>query len=584
MGLIFPISNALLPWLPRLNPGQFFMPIRFFVFFLLSFCLAIGPAKASAPSPVGLSTKQVKAVWLWGDNAQASATDLQKKRYLLELLGNTALQREFWHRLLRYGINRVYLNVNLTSEGDFLFAEHGPELSRFIERAHAAGIQIYALFGHSSYAETRNHAKIIGERGLIEALLAFGMLNPPGFDGIQSDVEPYYDPASGAATDLLVTGPPYLELTAAISRRLASHSKTSGVPIRFEAAIPFWYSLPGDDGAAAKQVLFKGQQATIDRHLMGLVDSVAVMAYRDTATGVNGVIALATPTVKLAETLGKEVLVALETQRPNPKFGVTSHITLFNEGLTGVMRVSAQVSNHFASSRAYKGVAWHHYESLINLGQGRNLRPGLLEQGVLWTPEAATGVRLWDVSGNYGGYGNTKRDNEISSSDDEGRLVIDVQAKGGWGAGVSFNFSRPEQRLFFDGMKHSALSVRYCADVESVLQVADARWHDLDDSIPLGTLPATAGLIRDSILPLGRKHPVFGVIVGEDPRYVYSGSDEYGWIDRSRLASLFLRIPPKQAGRFELIDLRFIDESADKILAASSPKIRCHLRGTNGAS
>ncbi|MBV5332081.1 glycosyltransferase family 2 protein, partial [bacterium] len=71
------------------------------------------------------------------------------------------------------------------------------------------------------------------------------------------------------------------------------------------------------------------------------------------------------------------------------------------------------------------------------------------------------------------------------------------------------------------------------------------------------------------VLPLGRKHPVWGVTVGEDPRYVYSGSDEYGWIDRSRLASLFLRIPPIQAGRFELIDLRFIDEAAGKTLGGS---------------
>ncbi|MBI4740983.1 MAG: hypothetical protein HY777_05410 [Betaproteobacteria bacterium] len=556
------------------------MIIRLCIACFLLLVQGAGETYAAAPQA---AAKQVRAVWLWGDNAHATATDLQKKRYLLDLLTNVPLQREFWHRLLRYGINRVYLNVNLTTEGDFLFVDHGLELSRFIDRAHGAGIEIYALFGHSSYADPGNHRKIVGERGLIEALLAFGIMNPPGFDGIQSDVEPYYDPATGAATDLLVTGPPYLELTSAISRRLNGHGKATGAPVRFEAAIPFWYSMPGDDGAPAKQVTFQGRQATMDRHIMGLVDSVAVMAYRDTAVGQNGVIALSTPTVKLAESMGKEVLVALETQRPNPKFGVSSHITLFNEGLAGVIRVSSQVSGHFAGSPAFKGIAWHHYESLINLGQGRNLRADLLEEGVLWTPDAATGVRLWDVSGNYGGYGNPNRDNEISSGDDEGRLVIDVQAKGGWGAGVSFNFSRPDQRLFLDGMKHTAVSVRYCADVESVLQVADARWHDLDDSIPLGTLPATAGFVRDATLPLGRKHPVWGVIVGEDPRYVYSGSDEYGWIDRSRLASLFLRIPPAQAGRFELIDLRLVDATAGKAPAGSPLKMQCNIRGANGS-
>jgi hypothetical protein len=558
------------------------MRIRLITLCLLFILLDVTSTAACAAAPQTTSSaKQVRAVWLWGDNAQATASNTQKRRYLLELLGNTPIQREFWHRLLQFGINRVYLNVNLTNDGDFLFAGHEPELSRFIDRAHGAGIQVYALFGHSSYAEIANHDKITGSNGLIEALLAFSAMNFPGFDGIQSDVEPYYDPASGAATDLFVSGPPYLELMESISRRLAINNKANSSPIRFEAAIPFWYSMPGDDGTPAKQVEFKGQRATMDHHILTLVDSVAVMAYRNRADGVNGVIALSIPTIKLAETLGKEVLVALETQRPNPKFGVTSHITLFTEGLAGVQLVSSQVSSHFASSPAFKGIAWHHYESLINLGQGREIRSDLLKEGVLWTPKAATGVGLWDVSGNFGSYGNPNRDNEISSAEQDNHLMVDVQAKGGWGSGVSFSLSSPKEQIYFDGMNRSAVSIRYCADVESVLQIADARWNDLDDSIPLGTLPATGGVVKDVALPLGRPHPVWGVIVGEDPRYVYSGNDEYGWIDRSRLASLFLRFPPAQSGRFELIDFRFIDEKEETSMVGPL-KIQCHLRETNG--
>ena len=558
------------------------MRIRFLPLCLLLLLLNASGSAWSATSQTTSSIRPVRAVWLWGDNAHATATNQQKRRYLLELLSNTSIQREFWHRLLQFGINRVYLNINLTPDGDFLFAGHTPELSRFIDRAHGAGIQVYALFGHSSYAEAINHEKVVGSNGLIEALLAFSAMNYPGFDGIQSDVEPYYDPATGAATDLLVSGPPYLELMASISRRLAINNEANSTPIRFEAAIPFWYSMPGDDGTPAKQVVFGGKSATMDYHILSLVDSVAVMAYRDRADGVNGVVALSMPTIKLAETLGKEVLVALETQRPNPKFGVTSHITLFTEGLTGVQLVSSQVSSVFSSSPAFKGVAWHHYESLINLGQGREIRSDLLKEGILWTPKAATGVALWDVSGNYGSYGNPNRDNEISSGQQDNHLMIDVQAKGGWGAGVSFSLSSPKERIYFNGINRTAVSVRYCADVESVLQIADARWNDLDDSIPIGNLPATAGFVRNVVMPLGRPHPVWGVIVGDDPRYVYSGSDEYGWMDRSRLASVFLRFPPAQSGRFELIDFRFIDEKGMESLVESPLTTRCQLYVTNG--
>ena len=555
-----------------------FLSLCFLLFGLLTpnFVLAESPQA----TPGG---KLVKAVWLWGDNAHATASNEQKRRYLLELIGNTSVQREFLHRLIQFGINRVYLNVDLTNEGDFLFTGHEVELSRFIDRAHRAGVQVYALFGHGSYADVANQHKITGPTGLIESLLAFSVMNSPGFDGVQSDVEPYYDPTSGVATDLAVAGPPYLELMAAIARRLAAGNKVNGSQIRFEAAIPFWYSMPGDDGTPAKAVMFNGQVATMDYHILSLVDSVAVMAYRNRADGANGVIAISTPTVKLAETLGKDVLVALETQRPNPKFGVTSHITLFTEGLAGLQLVSSQVSSKFASSPAYKGIAWHHYESLINLGQGREIRSESLKEGVLWTPKYATGVGLWDVSGNFGSYGNTKRDNEIASGEQDNHLIIDVRANGGWGAGVSFSFSSPKEQIYFDGMKYSAIFVRYCADTESVLQIADARWGDLDDSIPLGTLPATAGLVREEIMPLGRAHPVWGVIVGEDPRYVYSGSDEYGWIDRSRLASLFLRFPPIQSGRLELIDLRFIDEKNGELTVEAPSTTQCNRGRTNGA-
>ena len=559
------------------------MRIRFFSLCFLLLVLGMAVSVRAASPQMASSGKLVRAVWLWGDNAQATASSEQKRRYLIELLGNTSAQREFWHRLLQFGINRVYLNVDLTNEGEFIFVGHELELSQFINRAHQAGIQVYALFGHGSYADVANHHKIIGPRGLVDALLAFSVMNPPGFDGIQSDVEPYYDPASGAATDLVVSGPPYLELMASIARRLASSNAENGSRIRFEAAIPFWYSMPSDDGIAAKEVMFNNRSATMDQHILSLVDSVAVMAYRNRADGVNGVIALSIPTVKLAETMGKEVLVALETQRPNPKFGVTSHITLFTEGLAGLQLVSSQVSSYFASSPAYKGIAWHHYESLINLGQGRKIRSDLLKEGVLWTPNAVTGVSLWDVSGNYGSYGNPTRDNEIASGEQDSHLVVDVRANGGWGAGVSFSLSSQKEHIYFDGMSHSAVFVRYCADVESVLQIADARWSDLDDSIPLGMLPATAGLVREIVLPLGRAHPVWGIVVGEDPRYVYSGSDEYGWIDRSRLASLFLRFPPAQSGRFELIDLRFFDEKKGGAIADAPLTMQCSLGRKNGA-
>jgi len=85
-------------------------------------------------------------------------------------------------------------------------------------------------------------------------------------------------------------------------------------------------------------------------------------------------------------------------------------------------------------------------------------------------------------------------------------------------------------------------------------------------------LPKSDGVAVSQRIPLGQPHPIWGVTVGEDPRFVYSGSSEYGWIDRSRLASMFLRFPAPQKGYFELIELSFVKNDAPAALSPNTAK------------
>jgi hypothetical protein len=123
------------------------------------------------------------------------------------------------------------------------------------------------------------------------------------------------------------------------------------------------------------------------------------------------------------------------------------------------------------------------------------------------------------------------------------------------------------------------VEIVYCANVRAILQLADARWHALDDSIPIGELNATGASARRVRVAIGRMHPIWRVVVAEDPRFVFSGSDEYGWIDRTRIASLFLRFPSPQKGRFELIDLRFV--GAEEAVARPLPS---ECKGMGGSA
>ena len=538
----------------------------------LSVIFFVLPAVASATDQVSKHSPPVLAVWLWGDNTDASASLHQKKRALLDLITESSIQREFFHRVIGQGINRIYLNVNLDADGTFVFQNHLDELSQFIHRAHAHRIDVFALFGDTAYVTPANHAAIVGERGLLNAILGFNSLYQNGFDGIQSDIEPYYDGATGEPTDLSLVGPYYLEIMSQIAGRISSHRRTNQRRFVFEAAIPFWYGMPGDDGSAPKQINYAGALTTMDWHLLRLVDSVAVMAYRDVAEGANGVIALSEPTLRIAEVLNKDVLIALETQKPNPKFGVTANLTVYEEGKKGLVRIMSRISENFAGRAVFRGIALHHYASLMDLQVGREIDETQLARGVIWSKAAASGVRLWEVSGNYGNYGNHAKNNRIHSGQNHARLAIDVDAQGGWGSGVSFLISTPEAQQFLNATDFNAMEVTWCSNIDAVLQLADARWHDLDDSVPIGNLPKTDGIELTRLIPLGQPHPVWGITVGEDPRFVYSGSNEYGWIDRSRLASAFLRFFAPQKGNFQLIDMRFVKSNDSGILKVDASK------------
>lgn len=540
------------------------------IFFILNASVAQG----HIPATDHADNKHVLAIWLWGDNADASATAGQKEHSLLDLVTQHHVQREFFHRIIENGINRIYLNVNTDNQGTFIFANHHSELSHFISQAHTRKIEVFALFGDTAYVDPSSHPLIIGKQSLLEAIFSFNRFSSNGFDGIQSDIEPYYDGISGSPTDLAVVGPDYLAITAGIAEKISSHRKTNKKKFVFEAAIPFWYGLPGDDGHPPRLINYGGVITTMDRHILQLVDSVAVMAYRDTAEGNNGVIALAEPTMKIAEELGKDVLIALETQKPNSRFGVTGNLTLFEEGRQGLKRMLTSISSHYAKHPSYRGIALHHYDSLLQLGSGRILDTSLLARGIIWTNNYSTGVRLWDISGNYGHYGNFARDNFIHSAEEESRLRIDVDARGAWGSGISFLFSAPENLQFLDASNFRYIDIVWCSTVESVLQLADERWHALDDSVPVAQLPATHGKPAAKRIVIGKTHPLWGTDTGEDPRLIYSGSDEYGWIDRSRLASMFLRIPAPQTGSFELIEMRFASGEFSALEISDSDNLR----------
>ena len=254
--------------------------------------------------PAG-ATDTPRAMWVWEGPSP-------------ELLSFSAAQ----------GIDRLYLNSPPGFSKDASYAE-------FIADAHAVGIEVYALAGDPSWAKRSRPFYRWAEE----------VVSHGGFDGLAPDVEPYalsewnHDRRRSKLINSYLTA-----LDGVVAR-------AGGLPV--VPAVPFWWDEP--DFAVKGSLL-------IDE-VLHRVDGVAVMAYRDTAEGVNGIVTLSTYEVSLGSSLGKEVTIGVETA-PDPTY---EHITFYEEGEAAMETELAEVASAFVGELGFWGHAIHHFRSYQSL-------------------------------------------------------------------------------------------------------------------------------------------------------------------------------------------------------------------------
>jgi hypothetical protein len=162
------------------------------------------------------------------------------------------------------------------------------QLTRLVTSALAAGLRVDALGGDPGWVD--HPARVV--RTWLRPALATGL-----FTGVHVDVEPWTTPAWSTRRDTVVKR--YLAMLDALS------VATGGAPL--EADIPFWFDgVPGPAGAP-------GDRTTLVREVLRRVDGVAVMAYRNRATGVDGTIALSANEVAAGTAMRKPVRIGQET-------------------------------------------------------------------------------------------------------------------------------------------------------------------------------------------------------------------------------------------------------------------------------
>jgi hypothetical protein len=188
-----------------------------------------------------------------------------------------------------------------------------PELRHFLRTAHASGVRVHALDGAPEFSLRDRHEIVISR---VRNIMAFNLSSAPEerFEGVHLDNEPYlllgFD---GPSRDEILRE--YLELNEKVATLL--HKEAHGMA--FGVAIPFWWDAIGDREHPCCLVKFDGVSGSAAHHIIDLADSVWIMAYRNFAGGLDGIVNHAQGDVDYAGEKHKQAFVAVETFRNAPK-------------------------------------------------------------------------------------------------------------------------------------------------------------------------------------------------------------------------------------------------------------------------
>ncbi|WP_343993266.1 hypothetical protein [Terrabacter terrae] len=206
------------------------------------------------------------------------------------------------------------------------------DLTTLSQRARAAGIRVDALGGDPTWVD--NASWVV--TSWLKPVKSSGL-----FTGIHIDVEPYSLPAWTTKQSTVVAS--YLTLLDKLGANAGSY------PI--EADIPFWF---GTVAASSST----GAASTLDREIMKRTAGVSVMAYRNTATGPDGTLDVASTALAAGAFLGRPVRLGQETTYLGDT-AVDRKQTFFGWTRTDMETQLALVDSGAAAYATYAGLAIH---------------------------------------------------------------------------------------------------------------------------------------------------------------------------------------------------------------------------------
>jgi len=241
-----------------------------------------------------------RAIWTWEEDSSAMLQQPAAAERAIAFLKSKSVQTVFLYADAFGGGNPIVSNP--------------AQYRRLVRRLHASGLRVYALLG-SAYLHTeryvlpRHHADAVA---MLQRVLDYNRTAAPEerFDGVNVDIEPHILPEWSARKMELLAG--FLDMSDALMRTV----RASGQSLPVGPAIPFWL-----DGI---QLEWKGRRKPVSQHVQDTYDYVALMDYRDRAEGGDGIVSHAMDELQYGETIGRRVLIGVETM-PNAIKKVSFH-------------------------------------------------------------------------------------------------------------------------------------------------------------------------------------------------------------------------------------------------------------------
>lgn len=290
-----------------------------------------------AASSVQTSSGADKAMWIWEP---------------WETIGTSVDRQALVDFAVLKGVNVLYVETG-RSTGSYLL-DNPNAYKDLITKASAEQIFVYALDGAAEWAKSQNHQIPLSR---VDDVLNYNSTaaSTEKFTGIQMDIEPYLLKEWDRKKQREKLIADYLDLMVKLDHKVTTTSN----PIPFMASIPFWFDNNTYD------TTYEGTTKHLAFHVIDIVSGgVAIMAYRDFATGNDSIIYHSQTEVDYAGQIGRRAVIGVEIQLMD-----LDKISFYEEGEAYMNAELQIVDEHYKNNSGYGGQAIHKYRSYRDMLQ-----------------------------------------------------------------------------------------------------------------------------------------------------------------------------------------------------------------------